>query len=287
MYFEKRSFESEVWLTSDPNRWEGEDSVEIKIKIYTKMGVSLKPGKTMSDGIPYHHKGDELVISDLPRSELLSNRGEYTWRMVDFFSRQFKEEPLPDHVRRSCIEEVFRVAEKEDPAVASTASVIHVDIVEVKECLFTSACDAFLDDAISSVEGMEKERVDGCFLGFEDSCVICMEDLVDKKGKKQFKQQPKRKSKRLLGLQSSRGTIAKTPRKEPPPLRVVARLPCSHRFHGGCIVNWLKNNHVCPLCRNQVVGQPSLTKLFQEVNCNNWSLCEPRPTLPGFSSRNQ
>ncbi|MCD7447725.1 hypothetical protein HAX54_033515 [Datura stramonium] len=29
----------------------------------------------------------------------------------------------------------------------------------------------------------------------------------------------------------------------------VTHMPCKHLFHGGCIVQWLERNHVCPLCR--------------------------------------
>lgn len=33
---------------------------------------------------------------------------------------------------------------------------------------------------------------------------------------------------------------------------MIARLPCLHLYHGGCIVQWLESSHLCPLCRYQM-----------------------------------
>lgn len=63
----------------------------------------------------------------------------------------------------------------------------------------------------SAIEGLEKVVVT-VDRGFE-SCAICIESLEEEKEK------------------------------------MVTRLPCSHYYHGDCIVQWLKINHVCPLCR--------------------------------------
>ncbi|XP_059442943.1 uncharacterized protein LOC132175124 [Corylus avellana] len=53
--------------------------------------------------------------------------------------------------------------------------------------------------------------------GFPTQCVVCLEDI-------------------LMGSEA-------------------ARMPCSHVYHGDCIVNWLKKSNLCPLCRFQMPAE--------------------------------
>ncbi|KZV70976.1 hypothetical protein PENSPDRAFT_752111 [Peniophora sp. CONT] len=56
---------------------------------------------------------------------------------------------------------------------------------------------------------------------------------------------------------------------EEPGEQVVVTLPCKHPFHEGCIEPWLKTSGTCPVCRHQLVPQPSH---------------HDRPTSPGSGS---
>ncbi|EXC17823.1 E3 ubiquitin-protein ligase RING1-like protein [Morus notabilis] len=71
--------------------------------------------------------------------------------------------------------------------------------------------------ARSAVEALEKLKYDGICSDFGDGdqsrliCPICMEEVI-------------------IGSH-------------------VTRMPCSHMFHGDCILKWLKRGHTRPLCR--------------------------------------
>ncbi|KAK3029318.1 hypothetical protein RJ639_038416 [Escallonia herrerae] len=66
----------------------------------------------------------------------------------------------------------------------------------------------------SSVQALEKVRYEGDGLNTTEPCAVCLDEM-------------------LLGRQ-------------------VTRMPCSHVFHGECIVRWLKESHDCPLCRHKL-----------------------------------
>lgn len=67
----------------------------------------------------------------------------------------------------------------------------------------------FLPATKSSVDALEKVKVEGS--GSVEQCMICLEELP-------------------VGVE-------------------VTRMPCSHVYHGDCIVGWLETSHSCPLCR--------------------------------------
>ncbi|PON93655.1 43kDa postsynaptic protein [Trema orientale] len=68
----------------------------------------------------------------------------------------------------------------------------------------------FVAASRESVEGLEKVRIDDD-RAVQVSCAVCLEGV-------------------LVGSEAT-------------------KLPCSHLFHGDCIVRWLQNSKFCPLCR--------------------------------------
>ncbi|XVF11958.1 hypothetical protein REPUB_Repub08aG0073300 [Reevesia pubescens] len=66
----------------------------------------------------------------------------------------------------------------------------------------------------ASKEAIEALEKDKVEGNFTGKCVICLEEILD-------------------GLKAS-------------------RMPCSHVYHQDCIVSWLENSNLCPLCRFQM-----------------------------------
>ncbi|KAH7529105.1 hypothetical protein FEM48_Zijuj05G0149100 [Ziziphus jujuba var. spinosa] len=65
-----------------------------------------------------------------------------------------------------------------------------------------------------SIEELERVKVEGCLNEEGGCCSVCLDDLET-------------------------GCVA-------------TRMPCSHVFHGDCIVEWLQKSKYCPLCRFQM-----------------------------------
>ena len=63
----------------------------------------------------------------------------------------------------------------------------------------------------ASIEALEKVRVQQGLLDCVKECIVCMQEFE-------------------VGSE-------------------VTRMPCSHVYHGDCIIKWLETSHFCPLCR--------------------------------------
>ncbi|PRQ44775.1 putative transcription factor C2H2 family [Rosa chinensis] len=74
---------------------------------------------------------------------------------------------------------------------------------------------SFTPTAESAIEGLEKVRLDAAIIGQSPMCAICWKDFAPE----------------------DVGQL------------MVTRMPCSHCYHGDCIVRWLSVNHLCPMCR--------------------------------------
>jgi len=71
-----------------------------------------------------------------------------------------------------------------------------------------------------------------------------------------------------------------------PDEQVVVTLPCTHPFHEGCILPWIKSSGTCPVCRYALISQPEHHAPGQgpsgaSGNPPNGSASGPVPRSPG------
>jgi len=74
-----------------------------------------------------------------------------------------------------------------------------------------------------------------------------------------------------------------------PDEQVVVTLPCTHPFHEGCILPWIKSSGTCPVCRYALIPQPEHHAPGQGPSGvpgspSNGSAGGPVPRLPGASN---
>ena len=74
---------------------------------------------------------------------------------------------------------------------------------------------------------------------FNESCIICLDNFQEEEQNKQNKQNNKENK-------EDKNTLKKEEEKIEEKTTV---LECGHKFHDNCIINWLKKNNKCPICR--------------------------------------
>ena len=76
---------------------------------------------------------------------------------------------------------------------------------------------------------------------FNDSCIICLDNLDDK-------------NEIIKNIEVSKEKEQTKEEKEKEKEN-IAVLECGHRFHEKCIIEWLKKHNICPICRvKQKIG---------------------------------
>lgn len=68
---------------------------------------------------------------------------------------------------------------------------------------------------------------------FEDNCPICMLDL----------------SSETIPLENCKKTVLRNT-KFNEKSRQIMKTPCNHKFHVGCLIEWMKLKMICPTCRS-------------------------------------
>ncbi|KAL9243250.1 hypothetical protein vseg_017160 [Gypsophila vaccaria] len=122
-----------------------------------------------------------------------------------------------DHVKRSSNN---NSNSNSNNNVATLISGVCVTRYHDIHCCDPIELEAYLAATTTSVEARPTPAAEAAVDGLErvddvagdGDCVVCLEELVSRK----------------VGL---------------------VKMPCQHVFHEDCIVEWLRNSHVCPLCR--------------------------------------
>ncbi|KAK9278268.1 hypothetical protein L1049_027833 [Liquidambar formosana] len=198
--------------SSDVESWSS-DAVQFLINIDAHYGV-LPPHAWMDDDAEEGSATDETF--SVPLDDLIDDE-KSPWIISEMLSAM--DVPLydqPDMIRKISNCAVSMATDSGNVGRRVLSMSVDLQVMWVEEATAESM-DAeqeieFVRATESSIEALEKVRVVEGCM--KQQCVICLEEI-------------------------STGSEA-------------TRMPCSHVFHGGCLVDWLEKSGFCPLCRFQL-----------------------------------
>ncbi|KAK9944668.1 hypothetical protein M0R45_010228 [Rubus argutus] len=216
-YREIRHRFSQAKQRTEPYPLKGEGFILISIAKYTRIGT-----KHSSDSRFIY---DEPTLLDerkfwghLPRLKLSTHRSKVTQTIVDSLSSMC----VPEDLHQTSVEKLFEVV---DFAVSPELPIdlcIWDMTLRIAPGVVNAARESrpsLIPATTCSIEALEKVRFDS-LTAPPPMCAICLEDF---------------------------GGAPDDDDDQP-----ITRLPCSHYFHGDCVVRWLRISHRCPLCRHRM-----------------------------------
>ena len=129
---------------------------------------------------------------------------------------------------------------------SSIFDIIFLLIIIFGTFYFIFSCNKPEKERVKKIKEFLKENKDKQLKTvFNDSCIICLENLEDKNE----------------NLKDREITKDKEQEKEK---ENIAVLECGHRFHEKCIIEWLKKHNICPICRvKQKIGNDDNNKNYE------------------------
>ncbi|GMY15658.1 probable E3 ubiquitin-protein ligase RHC2A [Fagus crenata] len=166
----------------------------------------------------------KYIAFNIQRDLLILNTNSTSWLIM---SNMLSQMDVPYYVQPPMIQkisafarELANEADNMNRKIIPMVVVLTVAVPDLQELELSEALRESMDTWVysTSLVCASKASVEALekvkVEGFATQCVICMEDI-------------------LMGFEAT-------------------RKPCKHVYHEDCIVNWLKESNLCPLCRFQM-----------------------------------